>query len=270
LLYKLRTSYPVEVANANVGAAHVVVEVPAGMSVGEVAKRAGVSTSTLRAWERRYGVLQPARSSGGHRRYGPADLARVRRMLDLTAEGWSTEAAAAAVLREQQVPPDVLHPDVPAGSPPVPAGPRAAGPPPGPTAVPGAGSASTEPAPVAHRLLTVAPARLPSAGPGSAVDPDPVATASAYRAARGLLSLQRTGDVAAVLVRLVEDLGGTVVAATEAPDHALPIDLGVGTGVPLLPVADDPLAQLRLERLLPGVVEDARRMVDLLRAAGHR
>jgi hypothetical protein len=73
-----------------------------------------------------------------------------------------------------------------------------------------------------------------------------------------------------VLVRLVEELGATVVAATDAPDHALPIDLGLGTGVPLLPVADDPVAQLRLERLLPGVVEDARRMVDLLRAAGHR
>jgi DNA-binding transcriptional MerR regulator len=244
----------------------VVVEVPAGMSVGEVARRAGVSTSTLRAWERRYGVLQPARSSGGHRRYGPADLARVRRMLELLADGWSTEAAAVAVLREQQQ----VHPDVLAGSPPVSAGPRAAGSPPGPTAAPGAGSASTEPAPAAHPLLTLDPSRLPMEDPAAAVDPDPGATASAYRAARGLLSLTRPSDAPAVLVRLVEDLGATVAAATDAPDHALPIDLGVGAGAPLLPVADDPVAQLRLERLLPGVVEDARRMVDLLRAAGPR
>jgi DNA-binding transcriptional MerR regulator len=243
----------------------VVAEVPAGMSVGEVARRAGVSTSTLRAWERRYGVLRPARSSGGHRRYGATDLTRVRRMLELLADGWSTEAAAVAVLREQQV-----HPDVPVEPPPVSTGPRAAGSPPGPTAAPGAGSASTEPAPAALPQLTLDPALLPSARPAAGVDPDPVATVSAYRAARQLLSLPRPEDAAAVLVRLVEDLGGTVAAATEAPDHALPIDLGIGTGVPLLPVADDPVAQLRLERFLPGVVEDARRMVDLLRAAGHR
>jgi DNA-binding transcriptional MerR regulator len=242
------------------------VEVPAGMSVGEVARRAGVSTSTLRAWERRYGVLRPARSSGGHRRYGPADLARVRRMLELLADGWSTEAAAVAVQREQRP----LPPDVPAGSPPVSAGPRAAGSPPDPVVAPGAGSASTEPAPAAHPLLTLDPSRLPTGGSAPADDPDPVATASAYRAARHLLALARPADAPVVLVQLVEDLGGTVADATEAPDHALPIDLGVGTGVPLLPVADDPVAQLRLERLLPGVVEDARRMVDLLRAAGHR
>jgi DNA-binding transcriptional MerR regulator len=244
----------------------VVAEVPAGMSVGEVARRAGVSTSTLRAWERRYGVLQPARSSGGHRRYGPLDLGRVRRMLELLADGWSTEAAAVAVLREQ----NQDHPDVPAGPPPVSAGLRAAGSPPGPAAAPGAGSASTEPAPVALPTLTWGPSLLPAEGGGApAVDPDPTATAAAYRAARALLALSRPGDAARVLVQLVADLGGTVVAATDAPDHALPVDLGVGTGVALLPVAEGPVVQLRLERLLPGVVEDARRMVDLLRAAGR-
>lgn len=74
----------------------------AGLSVGEVAERIGISTSTLRAWERRYGVVQPSRSSGGHRRYRRADLHRVQRMRTLIDEGWSTEAAAATVLEQDR------------------------------------------------------------------------------------------------------------------------------------------------------------------------
>lgn len=43
-------------------------------TIQEVADRMGVSPSTLRAWERRYGFLMPARSAGGHRLYDEADL----------------------------------------------------------------------------------------------------------------------------------------------------------------------------------------------------
>jgi len=39
------------------------------LSIGQLAERTGVSVETLRAWERRYGVLRPVRSRGGHRRY---------------------------------------------------------------------------------------------------------------------------------------------------------------------------------------------------------
>ena len=54
------------------------------MRVGEVARRTGVGVSTLRAWERRFGVLTPERSPGGQRRYTDADVERVtavRRLL---------------------------------------------------------------------------------------------------------------------------------------------------------------------------------------------
>jgi transposase-like protein len=37
------------------------------LRIGELARRTGVSPELLRAWERRYGLLRPARSQGGFR-----------------------------------------------------------------------------------------------------------------------------------------------------------------------------------------------------------
>jgi MerR family transcriptional regulator, light-induced transcriptional regulator len=50
------------------------------MRIGELSRRVGVSTDTLRVWERRYGLLRPARTSGNARRYSAVDEARVRLM----------------------------------------------------------------------------------------------------------------------------------------------------------------------------------------------
>jgi len=48
------------------------------MTIGELARSAGVRISTLRFYERR-GLLRPAsRSAAGYRHYGEADVARVR------------------------------------------------------------------------------------------------------------------------------------------------------------------------------------------------
>ena len=47
---------------------------PATMPIGEVARRTGVTVPTLRAWERRYGLLLPVRTAGGHRRYTDEDV----------------------------------------------------------------------------------------------------------------------------------------------------------------------------------------------------
>ncbi|NVI90901.1 MerR family transcriptional regulator, partial [Actinomadura sp. BRA 177] len=52
----------------------------AGLGVGAVAQRLGVAPSTLRTWDRRYGIGPSGRSPGGHRRYTPADLARLEVM----------------------------------------------------------------------------------------------------------------------------------------------------------------------------------------------
>ncbi|MGW5239447.1 MerR family transcriptional regulator [Monashia sp. NPDC004114] len=65
--------------------------------VGTVADQVGVSTSTLRSWERRYGLGPTRRTGGGHRRYGPTDVLRVRLMARLTAQGVPARAAADAI-----------------------------------------------------------------------------------------------------------------------------------------------------------------------------
>ena len=70
------------------------------LRIGEVSRRTGVAVPTLRAWERRYGLLSPARTDGGHRLYSEADVARVRGMQRLLDQGWSAAAAAREVLRE--------------------------------------------------------------------------------------------------------------------------------------------------------------------------
>ncbi|HEY4571773.1 MAG TPA: cobalamin B12-binding domain-containing protein [Kribbella sp.] len=74
--------------------------VPGGLRIGALSKRAGVSEHVLRAWETRYGLLSPTRSSGGFRLYSDDDVRRVRRMREYLAEGLSAAEAARAVLAE--------------------------------------------------------------------------------------------------------------------------------------------------------------------------
>lgn len=64
------------------------------LRIGEVARRAGVSAATLRAWERRYGLLEPERSGGGFRLYSDEDVARVRAMRDQVDRGVAAAEAA--------------------------------------------------------------------------------------------------------------------------------------------------------------------------------
>lgn len=52
----------------------------AWMRIGELSRRVGVSTDTLRVWERRYGLLRPRRTTGNARLYSAVDEARVRLM----------------------------------------------------------------------------------------------------------------------------------------------------------------------------------------------
>jgi MerR family transcriptional regulator, light-induced transcriptional regulator len=67
------------------------------LTVGAAARRLGIAAPTLRSWERRYGLSPSARSAGGHRRYSPEDLARLRAMLGLVNQGVPTAEAASAV-----------------------------------------------------------------------------------------------------------------------------------------------------------------------------
>lgn len=71
------------------------------MRIGEFSRRTGIAPDTLRAWERRYGLLRPERSPGGYRLYGQGDEARVLAMRQLIDRGLSAgEAARLAVSTE--------------------------------------------------------------------------------------------------------------------------------------------------------------------------
>jgi MerR family transcriptional regulator, light-induced transcriptional regulator len=72
------------------------------LRIGEFARRVGVAPELLRAWERRYGLLQPIRTPGGFRLYTDDDAARVERMKRALDEGLSAaEAARSALARER-------------------------------------------------------------------------------------------------------------------------------------------------------------------------
>jgi MerR family transcriptional regulator, light-induced transcriptional regulator len=73
---------------------------PELLRIGELSKRVGVSPELLRAWERRYGLLRPARSTGGLRLYSPGDVERVALMQQHLAQGMAAAEAAALAVRE--------------------------------------------------------------------------------------------------------------------------------------------------------------------------
>lgn len=57
--------------------------------IREVARITGINPVTLRAWERRYGLIQPTRTESGHRLYSQADIDDVRSIL-----GWIERGVA--------------------------------------------------------------------------------------------------------------------------------------------------------------------------------
>ena len=73
-------------------------EVSADLRIGELARRTGVSPELLRAWERRYGLLRPERSSGGFRLYSAEDERRIGKMTAALERGISAGQAAKLAL----------------------------------------------------------------------------------------------------------------------------------------------------------------------------
>jgi DNA-binding transcriptional MerR regulator len=74
------------------------------LRIGELSRRTGVSPELLRAWERRYGLFEPARSPGRFRLYSDADLARVEAMKAQLERGLSAAEAARMVLAAPAAP----------------------------------------------------------------------------------------------------------------------------------------------------------------------
>jgi DNA-binding transcriptional MerR regulator len=57
--------------------------------IREVSRLTGVNSVTLRAWERRYGLIQPQRTPKGHRLYARDDIERIERILHWLNRGVS-------------------------------------------------------------------------------------------------------------------------------------------------------------------------------------
>ncbi|PJE97024.1 transcriptional regulator [Streptomyces carminius] len=89
----------------------------AGLSTGAVARRLGVSPTTLRSWDRRYGLGPTVRADGRHRRWSPRDIAVLERMCRLTAAG-VPPAEAARQARAPGSPPTPAPEPLPAAPPP--------------------------------------------------------------------------------------------------------------------------------------------------------
>jgi len=201
-----------------------------GLRIGEVANRTHMTIDALRAWERRHQILTPARSPGGQRLYSEADVARVRLVRQLVAEGWSI-AGAVARARRGEAP----------GAPPAAAA--------GDDGLPGHD---------AGRLALLHPM----------ADVDSEAVLIAYETARAMMHAASPADLRNALIALVERLGATVGPAAEQDDEVLPVDLSLGEGPPVLPRAPAlSLARMRIEAILPGLVEDGRELAHRQRLA---
>lgn len=217
-------------------------EIP-GLRIGEVANRTQMTVAALRAWERRYRILTPARTAGGQRLYSEADVARVRRIQRLVAQGWTISGAVARLRRGGELPGDESEAET---------------------------QADEEDEPARHD-----PTDTGDAGGvallGSLGDVDSEAVLVAYQTARAMMRAAGPRDLRDALVALVERLGGTVGPAAEQDDEVLPVDLSMGEGPPVLPRAPAlSLARMRIERILPGLVEDARVLAHRQRTASRR
>lgn len=84
-----------------------------------VSQQLGLAPGTLRAWEQRYGIVNPARSDGGYRLYDDNDVDLLRSMANLVAGGTQPAQAAEQVRAGRVGPPReaAASSEAPAGMP---------------------------------------------------------------------------------------------------------------------------------------------------------
>lgn len=68
--------------------------------IREVARLTGINPVTLRAWERRYGLIQPVRTESGHRLYTQKDIETVHRILDWIERGVAVSKVGKILARD--------------------------------------------------------------------------------------------------------------------------------------------------------------------------
>lgn len=81
-----------------------------GLTTGAVARLLGVAPTTLRSWDRRYGIGPASREGGRHRRWTSADIGLLECMCGLTNAGMPPAEAARAALAAAS-PEDAARPD---------------------------------------------------------------------------------------------------------------------------------------------------------------
>jgi MerR family transcriptional regulator, light-induced transcriptional regulator len=69
------------------------------LPVAAVARQLGIAPATLRTWDRRYGIGPSGHTTGRHRRYAPADIARLELMQRALLRGATPAEAAEYALR---------------------------------------------------------------------------------------------------------------------------------------------------------------------------
>ncbi len=93
------------------------------LNLKAVLQQTGLKADTLRAWERRYGLPSPERSSGGHRLYSQHDIDTIRWLIARQREGLTISRAVELWEQLQAAGRDPLRTPTPIGAPtaPVPA-----------------------------------------------------------------------------------------------------------------------------------------------------
>lgn len=86
------------------------------LPVAAVARHIGVAPSTLRTWDRRYGLGPRDHTTGRHRRYSPDDVARLELMQRALLRGATPAEAADYALRAHAAPATLPPRPVPGGS----------------------------------------------------------------------------------------------------------------------------------------------------------
>jgi DNA-binding transcriptional MerR regulator len=233
------------------------------MRIGSVSRRTGLPTATIRSWERRYGLLAPVRSAHGQRLYTERDVQALLQVRERLRLGWALSAAAAHALGAQH---DSNESGAAAHF--------------GETVITSDGPMPDERLGGATRRSS-AGYRIADGGTRTRTDvaehrdtrgsaaTDQLTLVAAHEALRAVVRAPHPTAVVAALVELTERVGGRVGPATARGDDLIPIDIGLGETDPLLVRAEPfSVARMRLEAILPALVEDARRMIALLRAAG--
>ena len=74
-------------------------------NISEISQQTGVAAVTLRAWERRYGLIKPARTPKGHRLYNQANIDEIQQIISWLNRGVAISKVAALLASNEKFKP---------------------------------------------------------------------------------------------------------------------------------------------------------------------